>query len=214
MIFEYGTLETAYLRSRDPRLGEIIAAVGPIEREIDADVFSAVVHHIVGQQISGKAQASVFARLTDLVGKVDAAHVCRFTCEELKSCGMSMRKAMYIYDFAQKVRSGEFSPEALERMDDAAAVKALCALKGIGVWTAEMVLLFCLRRSDVLSFGDYGIRRGMRMLYGKKEITREFFEQCRSRYSPCGSVASLYLWAVSGGAVAGLEDPALEENAR
>lgn len=208
MIFEYGNRETEYLRARDPRLGEVISRVGKIAREVDADIFGAVVHHIVGQQISGKAQASVFARLSALVGTVDAAHIGAVTVEELKACGMSMRKAMYIYDFAQKTVKGEFNPGELERMDDAAAVKALCSLKGVGVWTAEMVLLFCLQRPDVLSFGDYGIKRGMRMLYQKDEIDRQFFEECRKRFSPYGSVASLYLWAVSGGAIPGLQDPA------
>ena len=93
-------------------------------------------------------------------------------------------------------------------MDNAAAIAALSALKGIGVWTAEMILLFCLERPDVLSFGDLAIQRGLRMVYRHREITRAQFERYRRRYSPYGSVASLYLWAVSGGALPGVADPA------
>ena len=93
--------------------------------------------------------------------------------------------------------SAFYSSEDIARMDDAAAIAALSALKGIGVWTAEMILLFCLERPDVLSFGDLGIHRGMRMVYHHRKVTRQVFEKYRRRYSPYGSVASLYLWAVS-----------------
>ena len=84
----------------------------------------------------------------------------------------------------------------------------LCSLRGVGVWTAEMILLFCLQRPDILSYDDLAIRRGLRMVYRHREIDRERFEKYRRRYSPCGSVASLYLWAAACGAVPGLTDPA------
>ena len=91
------------------------------------------------------------------------------------------------------------------------SMEALTALPGVGVWTAEMILLFCLQRMDVFSYGDLGIRRGLRMLYRHRVIDRERFERYRRRFSPYGSVASLYLWAVSGGAIEGLTDPAAKE---
>ena len=93
-------------------------------------------------------------------------------------------------------------------MDDAGAIRALSELKGIGVWTAEMILLFCMQRPDVLSYDDLAIRRGLRMVYRHRSIDRALFEKSRRRYSPYGSVASLYLWAVSGGAIPELNDPA------
>ena len=98
--------------------------------------------------------------------------------------------------------------EAVEHMPDAEAIAALSALKGIGVWTAEMILLFCLQRPDILSFGDLAILRGMRMVYRHREISRERFEKYRRRLSPYGSVASLYFWAAAGGALPGVTDPA------
>ena len=82
----------------------------------------------------------------------------------------------------------------------------LSALDGIGIWTAEMLMLFSMQRPDILSFGDLAILRGMRMLYHHRKITRELFEKYRRRYSPYGSVASLYLWAIAGGAIEGMED--------
>ena len=91
-------------------------------------------------------------------------------------------------------------------MNDEDAIRALSSLKGIGVWTAEMILLFCLQRPDIFSYDDLAIRRGLRMVYHHREIDRERFERYRRRFSPYGSVASLYLWAVAGGAIPEMQD--------
>ena len=93
-------------------------------------------------------------------------------------------------------------------LPDQEVIRVLSALPGIGVWTAQMLLIFCLQRPDVVSFGDLGIRRGMRMLYRHREIDRERFARYARRCSPYGTVASLYLWAIAGGAIPGLTDPA------
>ena len=85
-------------------------------------------------------------------------------------------------------------------------IDELVKLKGIGVWTAEMILLFCLERPDVFSYGDLAILRGLRMIYHHRKIDRRLFEKYRRRYSPYGSTASLYLWAVAGGAIEGMRD--------
>ena len=92
-------------------------------------------------------------------------------------------------------------------MADAEVCNRLSALDGIGIWTAEMMMLHSLQRPDILSFGDLAMQRGLRMLYHHRKITRKLFEKYRRRYSPYGSVASLYLWAVSGGAIPELSDP-------
>lgn len=207
MYFTYGKKETDYLKSRCPRLAHVIERVGPVRREVDGDLFSAVVHHIVGQQISTKAQATVWRRVQEGLGKVNAAQVCLAGVEKLQSLGMSRRKAEYILDFARKVHGGELDLSAVAKMDDAQAIASLSALRGIGVWTAEMLLLFCLQRPDVFSYDDLAIQRGLRMVYRHRKITRALFEKYRRRFSPYGSVASLYLWAVSGGALAELTDP-------
>ena len=114
---------------------------------------------------------------------------------------MTFRKAEYITDFAEKVCTGAFDLDAVQHMNDADAIRALSGLKGIGVWTAEMILLFCLRRPNILSFDDLAIRRGMAIVYHRKDIDRKLFERIRKRLSPCCSVASLYFWAVAGGAM-------------
>lgn len=96
--------------------------------------------------------------------------------------------------------------QAVEHMNDAEAITALSSLKGIGKWTAEMILLFCLQRPDILSYDDLAIQRGLRMLYHHRKITRELFAKYQKRYSPYGSTAAIYLWEIAGGAIEGMKD--------
>lgn len=208
MYFDYGAREVDYLKAQDRVLGEVIDQVGHVEREVDPDLFSAVVHHIVGQQISTKAQATIWARMRERLGEVNARTVAAAGTAALQSVGISLRKAEYIQDFAGKVNSGAFDLQRVAALPDSEAIEALVALKGVGVWTAEMILLFCLQRPDIFSFDDLAIQRGLRMVYRHRKIDRKLFEKYRRRFSPYGSVASLYLWAVAGGAIPGKKDPA------
>lgn len=211
MYFAYGTKETDYLSHKDKRLAAAIAQSGPIEREVDTDLFAAVVHHIIGQQISMKAQATIWQRMR---GTVDAEHLLAAGVPQLQQLGMTFRKAEYITDFSQKIHDGTFDLQAVWQMPDDEAIRALSSLKGIGVWTAEMILLFCMQRPDVFSYDDLAIQRGLRMLYHHRKIDRKLFEKYRRRFSPYGSVASLYLWAISGGAIPGMRDYAPKKPAK
>lgn len=206
MHFEYGEKEISYLKSKDAKLAEVIDTLGFVEREIDTDLFSAVVHHIIGQQISTKAQATIWQRMQDALGQVNAETIISAGVSNLQALGISFRKAEYITDFARKVHTGEFDIEAVSQMSDTDAISALSSLKGIGVWTAEMILLFCMQRPDIFSYDDLAIQRGLRMIYHHRRIDRKLFEKYRRRFSPYCSVASLYLWAVSGGAIPGMRD--------
>lgn len=206
MYFIYGDEEIEYLKSKDKILGGVIEKIGHIERVTDTDLFSSVVHHIIGQQISTKAQETIWQRLKDELGEVNAENIYKTDISRLQSLGMSFRKAEYIKDFADKVHSGSFNLQDISEMSDEEAIKALASLKGIGVWTAEMILLFCLQRPDIFSFDDLAIQRGLRMVYHHRKIDRKLFEKYRRRFSPYCSVASLYLWAVSGGAIPEMKD--------
>lgn len=206
MYFQYGENEINYLKRKDKRLAESIDKIGHIERKLDANLFASVVRHIVGQQISSKAQATVWARMEAQFAPLTPAVINAASAELLQSLGMSRRKAEYIKDFARKVVQGEFDLQAVEHMSDEEAIIALSSLKGIGRWTAEMILLFCLQRPDIFSFDDLAIQRGLRMLYHHRQITRELFMKYKKRYSPFASTAALYLWAISGGAIEGMKD--------
>lgn len=206
MYFAYGERELSYLRQKDKRLGSVMDRIGHIDRAVDPDLFSSVVHHIIGQQISTKAQATIWQRIHDTLGSINAETILKAGVPALQALGMTFRKAEYITDFAEKVHTGAFDLNAVERMNDEDAIRALSSLKGIGVWTAEMILLFCMQRPDIFSYDDLAIRRGLRMVYHHREIDRERFERYRRRFSPYGSVASLYLWAVAGGAIPEMQD--------
>lgn len=212
-FFEYGTTETIYLKAKDRRLGEVIDAIGHVERVVDADLFSAVVHHIVGQQISTKAQASIWRKMKTALGEINAKTVAATEESKLQTFGITFRKASYIKEFAEKVENGEFDPVAVASLSDDEAIKQLTSLKGVGVWTAEMILLFCLQRPNIFSYDDLAIQRGLRMVYHHRNISRKLFERYRRRFSPYCSVASLYLWAVAGGAIPEMKDYAVRKKA-
>jgi DNA-3-methyladenine glycosylase II len=211
MYFEYGDKEIEYLKRKDKRLGEAIDVIGHIYREADACLFPSVVHHIVGQQISSAALKTVWARFAGKLGAVSAETLSAASREEIQACGITFKKADYIKDFAEKVQSGEFDVDALRDMPDAEVAARLSSLKGIGVWTAEMLMIFCLQRPDIVSYGDLAIQRGMRMLYRHRKIGRKLFDKYARRYSPYGTVASLYLWAIAGGAIPEMRDRAARQ---
>ena len=127
MYFPYGETELAYLRRRDRRLGAVIDRVGYVDRAVDADLFSSVVHHIIGQQISTKAQATVWRRMQEALETVDAGSVLAAGPEGLQALGISGRKAAYITDFALRVQSGAFDPETVRESSDAEAIRQLYA---------------------------------------------------------------------------------------
>ena len=206
MYFKYGEKEISYLKNKDKKLAEVIEKVGLIERETDPKLFSALVHHIVGQQISTKAQATIWERMKKSLGAVTPETILNASVDEIRSFGISIRKVEYIKDFAEKVHTGEFDIEAAEKMEDDELIKYLTTLKGVGVWTAEMILLFCLQRPNVFSFDDLAIQRGLRMVYHHRKIDRKLFEKYKRRFTPYCSVASLYLWAVSNGAIPEMRD--------
>ncbi|MEI6795423.1 MAG: DNA-3-methyladenine glycosylase [Methanomassiliicoccales archaeon] len=195
--YEYGAMEVDHLKMRDRQLGAAIDRIGMIEMAVNPDLFSALVNSIVAQQISAKAAHTVWNRLEGELGQVTAGAVCAARPEQIQKCGLSMRKASYIKGVGEAVQQGRLDIEALVRLTDEEVVAALSALPGVGVWTAEMMLIFSLRRPNVVSWGDLAIRRGMMNLYGLETLQRMDFEHYRERYAPFGTVASLYLWRLS-----------------
>ncbi len=204
--FPYGDTEIRYLKARDKKLGEAIDRIGMLQRTVNKDLFESLVHCIVSQQITGKALETIWGRMTSALPGITPQTVYAVPAEELRSFGMPLRKAEYIRQAAQSVLSGELDLHALSGMEDAEVCRRLSELRGIGVWTAEMLMTFSMLRPNIISYGDLAIHRGMRMLYHHRRIDRELFEKYRKRYSPYASVASLYLWAIAGGAIEGMQD--------
>ena len=197
--FKYGETELNHLRKRDKKLGLAIDRIGIVQRKINPDLFSALIESIVGQQISNKAAVTVYRRLLDICNaeKLEIQTLNELSVEAIQSCGMSMRKATYIKNISEAAANKTVDFDLLPQKTDAEIIKALTTIKGIGTWTVEMLLIFSLQRPNIVSYGDLAIRRGMMHVYGLKEIKKEQFQRYAKRYAPYGSVASLYLWALS-----------------
>ncbi|MCR4667715.1 MAG: DNA-3-methyladenine glycosylase 2 family protein [Desulfovibrio sp.] len=208
-VFAVSGSACRYLTERDPRLGAVISRIGPVERQIIPDLFSALVHAIVGQQISGKAQASIWKRVLDLLGyPLLPGNVLSLDEPALRACGLSARKVGYIREAARRIETGALDLAGLSSIEDEACIGELLALPGVGRWTAEMLLIFSMKRPDVFSIADLGIQRGIRMLYRIERVSAEFARTLAALYSPYATTASFYLWELSGGACPDMDDPA------
>jgi DNA-3-methyladenine glycosylase II len=206
--FEYGDEETDWLKSRDPILGAVIDKVGHIYRPVTPDLFSSLANCIVGQQISSKALDTVWGRICERFTPFNPEAIESASIEELQSCGISMRKATYIKEASRAVLDRTLNLSELGDMADEEVCTELCQIKGIGIWTAEMLMTFSLGRKNILSFNDLAIQRGLRMLYRHRKITPALFAKYKRRYAPYNTTAALYLWEISGSSNPKLKDPA------
>jgi DNA-3-methyladenine glycosylase II len=195
--FQYGQDVINYLKKKDKKLGLAIDRIGIIKREVIPDKFTALVTCIVGQQISNKAAETVWNRLCELLKEITPQTIADTDMENIQKCGMSVRKANYIKGIGDAVIRGELDFAKFDDLSNDEIIKRLSSLHGVGVWTAEMLLIFSMERANVLSWDDLAIKRGIMNLYGLKELTRLQFERYKKRYAPFGTVASLYLWALS-----------------
>ena len=203
--FEYGEKELLYLKSRDAKLAAVIDELGNLDRSIMPDLFTALLNSIVAQQISSKALETVWQSFTDRF-MITPETIAAASLQELQSIGISFRKAEYIRDLAREVACGSLDLEELSLFTDREICERLIQIRGIGVWTAEMLMTFSMQRPDIMSFLDLAILRGLRMIYHHRKITPELFAKYKRRYSPYASVASLYIWAVAEGACPAMRD--------
>lgn len=198
--FKYGEKELNYLKSRDKILGEVIDMVGYLPCKLEYDFFPMLVNSIITQQISLKAAESIWQRvLAKFNNSITPEKFLETNDEEIHKLGLSHRKIEYIKNIAANLISGELDIAKLDLMDDNEAMKELMRFRGIGNWTAEMLLIFSLARKDILSYGDLTIIRGLRMLYNLEKIDKNTFEKYKKLYSPYGSIASFYLWYIAVG---------------
>ncbi len=180
MYFQYGEKETDYLKKADKRLAEAIEKIGPVKRTVIPDLFAALVYSIIGQQISTKAQRTVWERIKQAAGKLTPEVIARMPLENLQKQGISFRKAAYIQSAAEKIVSGAFDIGQLQTLPDEEVCAKLSELNGVGRWTAEMLMIFSMQRPDILSFHDLAIIRGLRLLYGHRTIDRARFERYKN----------------------------------
>jgi DNA-3-methyladenine glycosylase II len=176
---------------------EVIRRAGPFGLKLRRDRFQALVQSILSQQISTKAAIAVRRRLEDLVGTegMTPGHLASLSLAELKSAGLSKQKASYILDLAVRVRDGTLPLERIARLADDAVIESLIEVKGIGVWTAHMFLIFSLGRLDILPHGDYGVRSAIQKLYELDDLPdRQTCHEIAAPWRPYASIASWYCW--------------------
>lgn len=196
-IISYGTEEISHLSKRDRKLGKYIDKIGFVERECFDDLFSGLCYSIINQQLSMKAADRLYEKICGEVDDIVPENMP--SAESLFGCGLSHAKADCLALCAEKFKSGELSAEALSEMSDEDVLKTLTKIRGIGAWTAEMTMIFCLERKDVLSLSDYGIRKGLSVLHGIDMKDQAAMRKFKKLYSPYGTTASVYLWEISKG---------------
>jgi DNA-3-methyladenine glycosylase II len=186
-----------HLRRADPVMREVIRRAGPYALKLKRDRFQALVYSILAQQISTKAAAAVREKFHQLLGPegLTPQRVSSLGLDELRTAGLSRQKAAYVLDLAERVHGGTLPLNRLARLSDEAVIDALVEVKGIGVWTAHMFLIFSLGRLDVLPHGDYGVRSAIQKLYGLRELPdRNTCHRIAEPWRPYASIASWYCW--------------------
>ena len=188
-----------HLRRADPTLAKLIARVGTCGYELRSDGahFDHLTRAIVYQQLSGKAAATIHSRVHDLYGgrPPTPAELASTPAARLRKAGLSRQKLAYLKDLARRAATGRLTLEALDALPDEAVIETLTAVRGVGVWTAQMFLMFRLGRLDILPVLDLGIQKGMRHTYGlRRPPTPAQMERIAEPWRPYRSLACWYLW--------------------
>jgi DNA-3-methyladenine glycosylase II len=187
----------SHLRAADPVIGGIIERVGRYRIRFREPGFETLVKSIVYQQLSGRVAAVIFERLVSAVADAELTPegVLRLRPARMRALGLSKQKTAYIRDLARLTRDGIVDFKALRDLEDAEVIERLTMVKGVGVWTAHMFLIFALRRTNVLPSGDLGIRAAIRKAYGMAELPKPAeIEKLGERWHPYCTVAAWYLW--------------------
>ena len=188
------------LMRRDPKLAAVIKRVGRCELADGRthDPFAALVRVIMGQQLSGKAAETIFGRVVALAapaGGLTPASVRSLDATALRAAGVSGQKIRYVYDLADHVGDGRLDLHALDGHPDEEVIARITAVKGLGVWSAEMFLMFRLNRPDIFPVGDLGIVKGMQRLFGmKRRPAPKTMIRLAEPWRPYRSIASWYVW--------------------
>jgi len=189
-----------HLCASDSKLANVIRVVGP-QRFAESPArshFDAIARSIIYQQLSKKAAATIYARYSNIMhdGGAGPEEVCAIDGGRLRSAGLSSSKVRYLKELARAVVDRRLDLDHLDDLPDDGVVAALTRVPGVGVWTAQMFLMFRLRRPDVLPTRDAGIQRGLQVVYGlRRPAAPGYIERVGKRWSPFRSLACLYLWA-------------------
>lgn len=185
-----------HLQQADPIMAEIIRRVGPCEFAVRQPTFETLARSITFQQLNGKAAGTIFGRLREAVGRrFTASAFLKLTPEQLRACGLSKQKMASLHDLASRVARREINFRKLGDLQDEEIIVTLSRVRGVGVWTAQMFLIFALQRPNVMPLADLGIRNAVRRAYGLTELPNPAeLSKIAEKWQPYCSVASWYLW--------------------
>jgi DNA-3-methyladenine glycosylase II len=185
-----------YLSRADPVLRGIIERVGACRMQYGEPEFNSLAEAIVYQQLNGKAAVTIFKRFAALAGEpLTPEGILKLSEQQLRSVGLSKQKSSYLRDLAAKTHEGKLNFQTLPTLSDDEVIGYLTQVKGIGVWTAHMFLMFALRRPNVLPTGDFGVRMAMKKHYKKRKLPKaEQMQKIARAWEPYRSVACWYLW--------------------
>lgn len=185
-----------HLKKSDPVLRAIIARVGPYRIEYGPPEFHSLAESIVYQQLNGKAAVTIFNRFAALAGDpVTPQGILKLTAPQMRSVGLSKQKSSYLHDMAERAARGELDFSKLHELSDEEVIRHLTQVKGVGEWTAQMFLMFTLRRPNVLPTGDFGVQTAIKRHYKKRKLPKpEQMEKMARPWEPYRSVACWYLW--------------------
>lgn len=185
-----------HLKKSDPVLRAIIERVGPCRMEFGPAEFCSLAEAIVYQQLNGKAAVTIFKRFAALAGEpLTPEGILKLSDDQLRGVGLSKQKSAYLKDLAAKTASGLLDFSSLPKLSDEEVIKHLTQVKGIGVWTAHMFLIFSLRRPNVLPTGDYGVQVAVKRHYKKRKLPKpKDMEKIARAWEPYRSVACWYMW--------------------
>lgn len=186
--------------SKDPIMLALIEKYGDLDLTYESSPFDDLVYSIISQQLSDKAASTIAARFAKLVGETpfNPFKIQGIPESEMREVGISHSKIAYIKEVAQAVSEGRLDFGLMEKMDDEQVIFELTKVKGVGKWTAEMFLIFTLKREDVFSLGDAGLRRAVSNMYYTSPNDLEAIEKISLRWKPFRSFASRYLWKSLG----------------
>lgn len=197
MYFEYGSLEKEYLAKKDNNMAMVISHYGHIYREVEKDIFKALIKNIISQQISSKAYETILNKFIDLTNDFDKKRLLTIDENDYRKCGISKRKAEYIKTIISQKYIYGYDFDALENLSDDEVIDALIKFPGVGKWTAQMTLIFSLERKDILALDDFGIRKGLSMMYGVDINDRITIGKYKNMFSPYSTIASFYIWEIA-----------------
>jgi DNA-3-methyladenine glycosylase II len=185
-----------HLKKSDPVLRAIIERVGPCRMEFGPAEFCSLAEAIVYQQLNGKAAVTIWKRFAALAGEpITPNGILKLSNEQLRAVGLSKQKSAYLKDLAAKTAAGLLDFARLPDLPDAEVIEHLTQVKGIGVWTAHMFLIFSLRRPNVLPTGDYGVQMAMKKHYKKRKLPKpKDMEKIARAWEPYRSIACWYMW--------------------